>query len=245
MLVFVLSRPICEISRWQMMGTEQARTRFCSCLGVRLEIQRAWKFRSCCLRQTLRAGYWGKQSLEGPQSAEYGIWGKVRHSIWENLPSCPLAKIQPSLAFAETQEGDGKDQGVSAFTKSGLGQKEGVGRKNKRGFILFHSFEVSKWGKMAKCCCVTKSSPTLCDPMDCSMPGLSILHYLPEFDQIHVNRQNVKSLIFSGRYTGVCYMSIIYFGHLIRRANSLEKTLMLGTIKGKRRRGRQKMRRLE
>ena len=98
---------------------------------------------------------------------------------------------------------------------------------------------------MAKCCCVTKSSPTLCDPMDCSTPGLSILHYLPEFDQIHVNRQNVKSLIFSSRYTGVSYMSVIYIGHLIRRANSLEKTLMLGTIKGKRRRGRQKMRWLE
>ena len=27
----------------------------------------------------------------------------------------------------------------------------------------------------------------LCDPMDCSMPGSSVLHYLPEFAQIHVN----------------------------------------------------------
>ena len=33
--------------------------------------------------------------------------------------------------------------------------------------------------------------------------------------------------------------------HLMRRANSLEKTLMLGKIKGRRRRGRQKMRRLD
>ena len=33
-----------------------------------------------------------------------------------------------------------------------------------------------------------------------------------------------------------------YFGHLIRRADSLEKTLMLGKIEGKMRRGRQKMR---
>ena len=32
-----------------------------------------------------------------------------------------------------------------------------------------------------------------------------------------------------------------YFGHLIQRANSLEKTLMLGKIEGRRRRGRQKM----
>ena len=35
------------------------------------------------------------------------------------------------------------------------------------------------------------------------------------------------------------------FGHLIRRADSLEKTLMLGGIGGKRRRGRQKMRWLD
>ena len=33
-----------------------------------------------------------------------------------------------------------------------------------------------------------------------------------------------------------------YFGHLIRRANSLEKTLMLGKIEGRRRRGQQRMR---
>ena len=36
-----------------------------------------------------------------------------------------------------------------------------------------------------------------------------------------------------------------YFGHLICRVNSLEKTLMLGSIEGKRRRGQQKMRWLD
>ena len=34
------------------------------------------------------------------------------------------------------------------------------------------------------------------------------------------------------------------FGHLIQRADSLEKTLMLGKIEGRRRRGRQRMRKL-
>ena len=34
------------------------------------------------------------------------------------------------------------------------------------------------------CCCSTaKSRPTLCNPMDCSMPGFPVLHYLPEFAQ--------------------------------------------------------------
>ena len=36
-----------------------------------------------------------------------------------------------------------------------------------------------------------------------------------------------------------------YFGHLMQRADSLEKTLMLGNIEGKRRRGRQRMRWLD
>ena len=36
-----------------------------------------------------------------------------------------------------------------------------------------------------------------------------------------------------------------YFGHLMRRTDSLEKTLMLGGIGGRRKRGRQRMRRLD
>ena len=36
-----------------------------------------------------------------------------------------------------------------------------------------------------------------------------------------------------------------YFGHLMRRADSLEKTLMLGKIEGRRRRGRERMRWLD
>ena len=40
-------------------------------------------------------------------------------------------------------------------------------------------------------------------------------------------------------------LKLQYFGHLMRRADSFEKTLMLGKIKGKRRRGRQRMRWLD
>ena len=38
-------------------------------------------------------------------------------------------------------------------------------------------------------------------------------------------------------------LKLQYFGHLMRRADSLEKTLMLGKIEGRRRRGQQKLRR--
>ena len=40
-------------------------------------------------------------------------------------------------------------------------------------------------------------------------------------------------------------LKLQYFGHLIRRAYSLGKTLMLGKIEGRRRRGRQKMKSLD
>ena len=40
-------------------------------------------------------------------------------------------------------------------------------------------------------------------------------------------------------------LTLQYFGHLMRRADSLEKTLMLGKIEGRRRRGRQRMRWLD
>ena len=40
-------------------------------------------------------------------------------------------------------------------------------------------------------------------------------------------------------------LKLQYFGHLIRRADSFEKTLMLGKIQGRRRRGGQRMRRLD
>ena len=40
-------------------------------------------------------------------------------------------------------------------------------------------------------------------------------------------------------------LKLQYFGHLMRRADSLEKTLMLGKIEGRRRKGRQRMRWLD
>ena len=40
-------------------------------------------------------------------------------------------------------------------------------------------------------------------------------------------------------------LKLQYFGHLMQRVDSLEKTLMLGKIEGRRRRGRQRMRSLD
>ena len=43
----------------------------------------------------------------------------------------------------------------------------------------------------------------------------------------------------------VLKLKLQYFGHLLQRTNTLEKTLMLGKIKGRRRRGQQRMRWLD
>ena len=40
---------------------------------------------------------------------------------------------------------------------------------------------------LTRCCSVTQMCLTLCNPTDCSTPGLPVLHYLPEFAQTHVH----------------------------------------------------------
>ena len=55
-----------------------------------------------------------------------------------------------------------------------------------------------------------------------------------------VHPKGDQSWVFTGRL--MLKLKIQYFGHLMRRVDSLEKTLMLGGIGGRRRRGRQRMR---
>ena len=42
-------------------------------------------------------------------------------------------------------------------------------------------------GEIHYCCSFTQSCPTLCSPMDCSMPGLPVLYHLPELAETHVH----------------------------------------------------------
>ena len=58
-----------------------------------------------------------------------------------------------------------------------------------------------------------------------------------------VHPKGDQSWVFIGRTDADAEMS--YFGHLMRRVDSLEKTLMLGGIGGRRRRGRQRVRWLD
>ena len=58
-----------------------------------------------------------------------------------------------------------------------------------------------------------------------------------------VNPKGDKSWVFIGRTDEK--LKLQYFGHLMQRTDSLGKTLMLGKIEGRRRRGRQRMRWLD
>ena len=59
-----------------------------------------------------------------------------------------------------------------------------------------------------------------------------------------ISNQSILKEISSGCSLDVVMLKLKlqYFGHLMRRVDSLEKTLMLGKIEGRRKRGRQKMR---
>ena len=54
---------------------------------------------------------------------------------------------------------------------------------------IFHCWlqlkEVSMCKSVFCCCSVAQLFQTLCDPMDCSLPGFSVLHHLPELAQTH------------------------------------------------------------
>ena len=71
---------------------------------------------------------------------------------------------------------------------------------------------------------------TLESPLDCK-----------EIRPVH--SKGGQSWVFIGKTDAEA--EVQYFGHLMRRVDSLEKTLMLGEIEGRRRRGRQRMRWLD
>ena len=73
---------------------------------------------------------------------------------------------------------------------------------------------------------------TLESPLDCK-----------EIQPVH--SEGDQPWDFFGRNDAKAELFFQYFGHLMRRVDSLEKTLMLGGIGGERRRGRQRMRWLD
>ena len=66
---------------------------------------------------------------------------------------------------------------------------------------------------------------------------------IPSFCCVLTNQSILKEISPEYSLEGLTQkLKLLYFDHLIRRADSLEKTLMLGKIEGRKRRGRQRMR---
>ena len=65
-------------------------------------------------------------------------------------------------------------------------QRDGTGREVAAGFRIGNTcipvVDTCQFSSVAQSC------PTLCDPMDCSTPGLPVHHQFPEFTQTHVDR---------------------------------------------------------
>ena len=78
---------------------------------------------------------------------------------------------------------------------------------------------VSPFGLVCCCSSVAQSCLTLCYPMDCSMPGFSVLHCLPEFAQTHVHW-------ISDTYTWINYLSFTVFSKLISEFSLHQMILM-------------------
>ena len=58
-----------------------------------------------------------------------------------------------------------------------------------RGFPRWPHRSGHCWSADRSCgCSIAQSCPTLCDPLDCSAPGLPVHHQLPELAQTHVHR---------------------------------------------------------
>ena len=60
-------------------------------------------------------------------------------------------------------------------------------KQERERFVLFSKYLLAMLSKL-DISSVAQSCQTLCDPMDCSMPGLLVHHQLPEFTQTHVHR---------------------------------------------------------
>ena len=73
-------------------------------------------------------------------------------------------------------------QEATVRTRHGTMDRFQLGKEYVKAVYYYPAYLTS----MQCCCCsVAQSCLTLCDPMDCSTPGLPVPHHLPEFAQVH------------------------------------------------------------
>ena len=131
-----------------------------------------WRLRGSALSH---GAFWLQWLGQGRGWGEGGcpesIWG--RRATWLNS----LWKMDWMREWPDRRTYSGPCQGWDQ--SEGRVRKPGVGVWYELHSVQFSSVQFSS---------VTQSCLTLCDPRDCSMPGLPVHHQLPEFTQIHVHR---------------------------------------------------------
>ena len=77
------------------------------------------------------------------------------------------------------------------------GQKWAICKVSRKSKVNLHEFSTAHRVGIpsVQFSSVTQSCPALCDPMDCSTPGLPVHHQLPEFPQTHVHSTISSSVI--------------------------------------------------
>ena len=139
--------------------------------------------------QEKAAGTSGTAPQRGSHDEVKG-WCLLSTVMWVSLEVDPLAQT----SFQMTT---GLDNILTATSWETLSQNNPAkspqipGPQKLYEIINFYCFKLLNFGvicytTIVVCCSVTKSCPTLWNPMDCSMPFFPILHYVPEFVQIHV-----------------------------------------------------------
>ena len=105
-----------------------------------------------------------------PSARIFGSWRKWKQSlIWVTL-GC--VSIRSSLRYIN-QSGVLPEQLTSTVKLC----------------LCVYNIPEESWALDLSCCCcwVSQSRPTLCNPMDCNIPGFPVLHYLLEFVQTYVH----------------------------------------------------------
>ena len=87
-----------------------------------------------------------------------------------------ILNVKATLEMKELKLGGGRMLDIWIMLKGG---------SRSHLFALLHFLVTLSWVQFSS---VTQSCPTLCDPMNRSMPGLPVHHQLPEFTQTHVHR---------------------------------------------------------
>ena len=129
---------------------------------------------------------WDPMDCSPPDSSAHGIlqarileWVAMPSSKGSSQPRSPALQVE-SLPSEPPRKLPNKGS-LSLLQRIFLAQELSCGLLHRRQILYQLSYSV-QFSSVAQSC------PTLCDPMNCSMPGLPVHHQLPESTQTHAHR---------------------------------------------------------